>query len=108
MLVVFFRINSVLFRHGNHLLSIITHLLMPPPHPLVGIPGLDSFMAEAVVTKLKALADTGRTIVATIHQPSSHVRERESPIEGCTYSFGSLGPEACVLLPGIYSNLLES
>ncbi|CAN0339824.1 unnamed protein product [Hapterophycus canaliculatus] len=30
-------------------------------------------MAEAVVTKLKALADAGRTIVATIHQPSSQV-----------------------------------
>lgn len=30
-------------------------------------------MAEAVVTKLRVLAESGRTIVATIHQPSSHV-----------------------------------
>lgn len=36
--------------------------------------GLDSFMAEAVVTKLGLLAAAGRTIVATIHQPSSQVR----------------------------------
>ncbi|CAN0098628.1 unnamed protein product, partial [Discosporangium mesarthrocarpum] len=35
--------------------------------------GLDSFMAEAVVAKLKALAESGRTVVATIHQPSSQV-----------------------------------
>lgn len=40
--------------------------------------GLDSFMAEAVVTKLKVLAEAGRTIVATIHQPSSHVSETET------------------------------
>ncbi|CAM9798121.1 unnamed protein product [Pylaiella littoralis] len=35
--------------------------------------GLDSFMAEAVVTKLKELAEAGRTIIGTIHQPSSQV-----------------------------------
>lgn len=35
--------------------------------------GLDSFMAEAVVMKLRVLAESGRTVVATIHQPSSQV-----------------------------------
>ena len=35
--------------------------------------GLDSFMAESVVQQLQDLARTGRTIVATIHQPSSDV-----------------------------------
>lgn len=38
-----------------------------------GAEGLDSFMAEAVVMKLRVLAESGRTIVATIHQPSSQV-----------------------------------
>ena len=35
--------------------------------------GLDSYMAQNVVTVLKALAQQGKTIVCTIHQPSSQV-----------------------------------
>ncbi|CAG2110471.1 unnamed protein product, partial [Medioppia subpectinata] len=35
--------------------------------------GLDSFMAESIVRLLKAMACEGRTIVCTIHQPSSQV-----------------------------------
>ena len=35
--------------------------------------GLDSYMAQNVVETLKAMANQGRTIVATIHQPSSQV-----------------------------------
>lgn len=35
--------------------------------------GLDSYMAESVVRMLKQLALNGRSIVATIHQPSSEV-----------------------------------
>ena len=35
--------------------------------------GLDSFMAQNVVTVLKSLANKGKTIVCTIHQPSSEV-----------------------------------
>ncbi|CAM9650413.1 unnamed protein product [Scytosiphon promiscuus] len=56
-------------------LSFATEVLGDAPVIFVDEPtsGLDSFMAEAVVTKLKLLADTGRTIVATIHQPSSQV-----------------------------------
>ena len=35
--------------------------------------GLDSFMAQTVVANLRNLAKNGRTILATIHQPSSEV-----------------------------------
>ena len=35
--------------------------------------GLDSFMAQNVVTVLKEMSSQGRTIVCTIHQPSSEV-----------------------------------
>ena len=35
--------------------------------------GLDSFMAQTVVATLRDLAKNGRTILATIHQPSSEV-----------------------------------
>ena len=35
--------------------------------------GLDSFVAETVVLQLQKLARAGRTVVATIHQPSSEL-----------------------------------
>lgn len=35
--------------------------------------GLDSFMAESVIQILKGIAKTGRTIICTIHQPSSQL-----------------------------------
>mmetsp|Transcript_12778 Transcript_12778/g.44747 ORF Transcript_12778/g.44747 Transcript_12778/m.44747 type:complete len:720 (-) Transcript_12778:193-2352(-) len=35
--------------------------------------GLDSYMAEGVVMALRQLAAAGRTVIATIHQPSSEV-----------------------------------
>ena len=35
--------------------------------------GLDSFMAQNVITVLKEMSSHGRTIVCTIHQPSSEV-----------------------------------
>ncbi|KAK3582003.1 hypothetical protein CHS0354_030955 [Potamilus streckersoni] len=35
--------------------------------------GLDSFMAENIVQTLKAMASRGKTILCTIHQPSSEV-----------------------------------
>lgn len=35
--------------------------------------GLDSFMAAAVVTQLKQIACQGKTVIATIHQPSSEL-----------------------------------
>lgn len=35
--------------------------------------GLDSYLAESVVTMLQKLSHAGRTIICTIHQPSSEV-----------------------------------
>uniref|UniRef100_A0A0N5C4T2 ABC transporter domain-containing protein n=1 Tax=Strongyloides papillosus TaxID=174720 RepID=A0A0N5C4T2_STREA len=35
--------------------------------------GLDSFMAESVIQTLKKLTDNGRTVICTIHQPSSQI-----------------------------------
>lgn len=37
--------------------------------------GLDSFMAHNVIQSLKSLVKQGRTILCTIHQPSSDVFE---------------------------------
>jgi ABC-type multidrug transport system permease subunit len=42
-------------------------------HALQPTSGLDSYMAEAVVLRLQDLAKSGRTVMATIHQPSSRV-----------------------------------
>ena len=56
-------------------LSVATELLTNPSIFFVDEPtsGLDSFMAEAVVTKLQQLAKEGRTVLATVHQPSSYM-----------------------------------
>lgn len=35
--------------------------------------GLDSFMALSVVQVLKSMAQMGKTIICTIHQPSSEI-----------------------------------
>jgi ABC-type multidrug transport system ATPase subunit len=35
--------------------------------------GLDAFMAESVVRQLQTLAQAGRCIISTIHQPSTDV-----------------------------------
>ncbi|CAG2162948.1 unnamed protein product, partial [Oppiella nova] len=37
--------------------------------------GLDSFMAQSIVQELKSMASEGRTVICTIHQPSSQVFE---------------------------------
>jgi ATP-binding cassette, subfamily G (WHITE), eye pigment precursor transporter len=37
--------------------------------------GLDSYMAQNILKTLKMMAGKGRTIVCTIHQPSSEVFE---------------------------------
>ena len=39
--------------------------------------GLDSFMAQNVVAVLKTLAERGKTVICTIHQPSSEVSWQE-------------------------------
>lgn len=38
--------------------------------------GLDSFMAMSIVESMKRLAKQGKTIICTIHQPSSEVFEK--------------------------------
>jgi ATP-binding cassette, subfamily G (WHITE), eye pigment precursor transporter len=35
--------------------------------------GLDSFMSLSIVESMKSLANNGRTIICTIHQPSSEL-----------------------------------
>lgn len=54
-------------------LSFATEILTNPSLLFVDEPtsGLDSFMAETVVLQLQQLARGGRTVIATIHQPSS-------------------------------------
>lgn len=54
-------------------LSFASELLTNPPLLFFDEPttGLDSFMAESVVNVMKKLSKMGRTIICTIHQPSS-------------------------------------
>ncbi|TMW61228.1 hypothetical protein Poli38472_013691 [Pythium oligandrum] len=56
-------------------LSFATEILTNPSLLFVDEPtsGLDSFMAETVVLQLQQIARDGRTVVATIHQPSSEL-----------------------------------
>ncbi|EGZ08148.1 ABC transporter-like protein [Phytophthora sojae] len=56
-------------------LSFATEILTNPSILFVDEPtsGLDSFMAETVIRQLQQIALDGRTVLATIHQPSSEV-----------------------------------
>jgi len=56
-------------------LSFASEIITNPKLLFVDEPtsGLDSFMAENVILALQRLAREGRTILATIHQPSSYV-----------------------------------
>ncbi|XP_052773368.1 protein white-like [Mya arenaria] len=56
-------------------LSFASEFLTNPPLLFCDEPtsGLDSFMAENIVQTLKGMAEKGKTIVCTIHQPSSEV-----------------------------------
>lgn len=56
-------------------LSFACEVITDPPLMFCDEPtsGLDSFMAQNVVAVLKALAERGKTVICTIHQPSSEV-----------------------------------
>ncbi|KAK1932434.1 ABC transporter G family member 9 [Phytophthora citrophthora] len=56
-------------------LSFATEILTNPSILFADEPtsGLDSFMAETVIKQLQQIARDGRTVLATIHQPSSEV-----------------------------------
>ncbi|XP_078572713.1 protein white-like [Branchiostoma floridae x Branchiostoma japonicum] len=56
-------------------LAFASEVLTNPPLMFCDEPtsGLDSFMAESVVNTLQGVAQQGRTIMCTIHQPSSEV-----------------------------------
>lgn len=56
-------------------LSFAAEVLTNPPLMFCDEPtsGLDSFMAQNVVQVLKNLAESGKTVVCTIHQPSSEL-----------------------------------
>eukprot|EP00922_Rhytidocystis_sp_ex-Travisia-forbesii_P053447 GHVS01079245.1.p1 GENE.GHVS01079245.1~~GHVS01079245.1.p1 ORF type:complete len:725 (+),score=74.38 GHVS01079245.1:117-2291(+) len=75
-------------------LSVSTELLTNPSVIFADEPtsGLDAFMAEAVVSTLQKLAAAGRTIISTIHQPSTEVFEKFSKLlllaEGRVVYFG--------------------
>ncbi len=38
--------------------------------------GLDSFMAMSIIDCMKKLAENGKTIICTIHQPSSEIFQK--------------------------------
>ena len=56
-------------------LSIACELISSPPVIILDEPtsGLDSYQAAQVIEFLRKLADTGKTIIAVIHQPSQQV-----------------------------------
>lgn len=56
-------------------LAFACEMLTNPPLMFLDEPtsGLDSFMAQSVVQAMKTLASKGKTIISTIHQPSSEV-----------------------------------
>lgn len=56
-------------------LSFAAEILTNPSLLFVDEPtsGLDSFMAETVIRQLQQIARDGRTVIATIHQPSSEL-----------------------------------
>eukprot|EP01071_Lankesteria_metandrocarpae_P005090 Lankesteria_metandrocarpae@DN3853_c0_g1_i1.p1 len=75
-------------------LSVASELLSGPALIFADEPtsGLDSFMAESIVDVLETLANKGKTVVATIHQPSYDVFEKFTKVlllsEGHIVYFG--------------------
>ena len=56
--------------------------------------GLDSFMALSLVESMRALADQGKTIICTIHQPSSEIFEKFDRL--CLLAEGRLAFIGCL------------
>jgi ABC-type multidrug transport system ATPase subunit len=86
-------------------LSIAVELAASPSIIFLDEPtsGLDSRAALLVVKILRKIANQGRTVVATIHQPSSSVFEMFDDLlllkkGGRTVFFGELGVESCNLV----------
>ena len=73
-------------------------LLNNPPVVFMDEPtsGLDSFQAQAVMETLRGLADAGRTVVASIHQPRSSIYQMLDQVcllaKGSCAFFGPAGP----------------
>ena len=55
--------------------------------------GLDSYMAMSIVESMKNLANNGKTIICTIHQPSSELFEMFNQI--CLIAEGRLAYIGC-------------
>lgn len=76
-------------------LAVAQELLAEPPLLLLDEPtsGLSSGDAASLVAHLRALADHGRTVLATIHQPDAELLERFDKLlilrEGRTVFFGT-------------------
>jgi ATP-binding cassette, subfamily G (WHITE), eye pigment precursor transporter len=91
----------------------VAQVLMDPSVLFADEPtsGLDAFMAESVIRQLQTLAQAGRCIISTIHQPSTDVYGLFSKImllsEGKVVYFGPTahvinyfnGWVVCLLLP---------
>ena len=77
--------------------TIGVELLNDPPIVFMDEPtsGLDSFQAQAVMETLRSLADAGRTVVASIHQPRSSIYQMLDQVcllaSGRTVFFGAAG-----------------
>ena len=58
-------------------LAFASEILTNPPLLFCDEPtsGLDSFMAQSLVESMKLLSSSGKTVICTIHQPSSQVFE---------------------------------
>uniref|UniRef100_A0A7N0U0L7 ABC transporter domain-containing protein n=1 Tax=Kalanchoe fedtschenkoi TaxID=63787 RepID=A0A7N0U0L7_KALFE len=75
--------------------SIGQEMLINPSLLLLDEPtsGLDSTTAQRIMTTIKSLASAGRTVITTIHQPSSRLYHMFDKVillsEGCSIYYGS-------------------